>query len=198
MEPSSLSSCTDSRVRGRGGKEEVGRKGWGGLGKKELGDKRCMLVGVVVRGGVGRKGVGRKGVGRKGLGREGRERVGRQEVYAWEVSFWCSSCVEPSSLSSCTDSRVRGRGGKEGEGGVGREGGKDKKLLGDKRCMLEGVVVLVFIMCGAVIAIFMHRFTGNGEGWGGVEEGSEFGKYLGYVKSRCCSCSVNVLKLSSK
>ena len=42
-----------------------------------------------------------------------------------------------------------------------------KKGLGDKRCMLVGVVVLVFIMCGAVIAIFMHRFTGKGEGWEG-------------------------------
>ena len=39
-----------------------------------------------------------------------------------------------------------------------------KKGLGDKRCMLVGVVVLVFIMCGAVVAIFMHRFTGKGRG----------------------------------
>ena len=140
-------------------------------GKKGLGDKRCMLVGVVVlvfimcgaviaifmhrftgEGEGGREeGVGREGRGGKGRGWE------TGGACLWELWSWCSSCVEPSSLSSCTDSRVSGEEGREGEG----------RALGDKRCMLVGVVVLVFIMCGAVIAIFMHRFTGEGEGWGG-------------------------------
>ena len=74
-----------------------------------------------------------------------------------------------------------GWGGKEGVGegrgwgrkGLGREGRGGKKRLADKRCMLEGVVVLVFIMCGAAIAIFMHRFTGKWERWEGVGLGRE-------------------------
>ena len=113
--------------------------------------------------------------GKEGLGEgeEGRgwEGVGTSGACLWELWSWCSSCVEPSSSSSCTDSQVSGKGVKEGDGE-----GEGKKGLGDKRCMLVGVVVLVFIMCGAVIAIFMHRFTGEGGGWGwvggkGKEEG---------------------------
>ena len=66
-----------------------------------------------------------------------------------------------------------------------------KKGVGDKRCMLVGVVVLVFIMCGAVIAIFMHRFTGKGRGGGGEEEGRK-GLGRGWDK-RCMLVGVVVL-----
>ena len=37
-----------------------------------------------------------------------------------------------------------------------------KKGLWDKRCMTVGVVVLALIVCGAIAAILMHRFTGKG------------------------------------
>ena len=207
-------------MRGKGweGRVGVGRKE--GVGKKGLGDKRCMLVGVVVLvfimcgaviaifkhrlTGEG-EGVGRKGWGGT-EGRGGEERVGRQAMHA------CGSCgssihhvwSRPSSLSSCTDSQVRGRGGKEGVGeeGVGRKGlgwegrvgGRGgKEGLQDKWCMLVGVVFPVFIMCGAVIAIFVHRFTGKGEGWGGrVGRGGRGwetrGACLWELWSWCSSC----------
>ena len=138
----------EGRVRGGGGRKGLGR-GW---------DKRCMFVGVVVLvfimcGAViaifmhrfTGEGGGKEGVGREGVGRVGKEGVG-------EGSGWVGR---------------KGRGRKGWEG-VGRAGdGRGGKGLGDKRCMLVGVVVLVFIMCGAVVAIFMHRFTGE------VEDGKE-------------------------
>lgn len=50
------------------------------------------------------------------------------------------------------------------------ESGTGKKGLWDKRCMTVGVVVLVLIVCGAIAAILMHRFTGKGVVTGGGEE----------------------------
>ena len=50
------------------------------------------------------------------------------------------------------------------------ESGTGKKGLWDKRCMTVGVVVLVLIVCGAIAAILMHRFTGKGVGTGGGRE----------------------------
>ena len=53
--------------------------------------------------------------------------------------------------------------GEEGEEGTGDEwnGTEEKKGPWDKRCMTVGVLLLLLIVCGAIIAIAMHRFSGQ-------------------------------------
>ncbi|KAK2176658.1 hypothetical protein NP493_649g01057 [Ridgeia piscesae] len=104
--------------------------------------------------------------------KEGKEQVAMNNITSIEMETGKKEDGDESD-SDCAATETQPLKDRDEEGGVEDLDGDDspdvftkdcdstsgKKGLWDKRCMTVGVVVLVLIVCGAIAAILMHRFT---------------------------------------